>query len=304
MAIATGNYPLDNSTLANFQAWSSAIYNAFIAFGWLQTGDSGQAPNPIAAVPSSAYAYWIFKANDAQASALPIYVKVEIGYSVTSPRIRMTVGTNSSGTGTITGQVCSGAPWEITYVQNFTALEANQGSTAYPCFFSGDAGEFRMYMWQSITIYSGLLFVIERSKNANGAKTPEYYTVLFSTSTSNSLYYAGKQQSMGISSVGNAELGIITVPLTIGSGTGAAFGTVAALPVFPILGKVGNPMLGLLAACAGDINDGVVVTINDLYGASHQFVGYRGPSASGGLSVIFGERRTIGTVMAGLMRYE
>jgi hypothetical protein len=33
MATSTGNFPSDDSTLANFQAWTGAIYNAFIAFG-------------------------------------------------------------------------------------------------------------------------------------------------------------------------------------------------------------------------------------------------------------------------------
>lgn len=314
MATATGNYPCDNSTLANFQAWSGALYNAFIAFGWLQTSDTGQAANPPSAVPSSAYVYWIFKSNDSQSSTLPIYVKVEIGYSSTSPRIRMTVGTASNGSGTITGQVTTSAPWEISQpgpVGNYgNVLETNNGSTQFPCYFSGDAGEFRMYLWQSVSVITGVLFVIERSKDSSGAKTADYFTVAGCANRSTLVSGNFQQQQTILSgSSGNLESGIINPALTSGSGSGAALGTVAALPVFPVYGKVGNPMLGLMAVAAGDVADGAIVTVTNFYGGTHTAVGVKGATVVGsntaiGISSAFGYRSNNGSSMAGLMRYE
>jgi hypothetical protein len=304
---ATGNYVLDNSTLANFQSWSSAIYNAFIAFGWLHTSDTGQAANPVAAVPSSTYAYWIFKANDAAAATMPIYVKVEVGYSSTSPRIRMTVGTSSNGAGTITGQIISSAPWQITQNNNLSVsiLEQNNGSTAYSCFFSGSAGEFRMYMWQTTLTTSGVLFVIERSKDSSGLDTNEYVTILGSGNVNNISYgFFHAQQTITAAGLGNYDSGILCVALTSTSSTGAAFGTVAAFPVYPVLGKVGNPMLGLMAVCQADISDGAVVTVNNMYGGTHTCITVRGYGGSNGFGAAFGHRLLGGVDMAGLMRYE
>lgn len=306
MATATGNYPMDNSSLANFQAWTTPIFNAFIAFGWLQTADTGQAANPPAAVPSNAYAYWVFQANDTQAATSPIFVKVEIGYSATSPRIRLTVGTASNGSGTITGQTVSSAPWDMCAPSSYSSLGANQGGVTFPCYFSGDAGEFRMYIWQSTTIYSGLLFVIERSKDSTGNKTAEYFTVLAVASASYAASTAFRaQQTITPAGPGNLDSGFLTVPLTSGSNTGAAFGTVAALPIFPVIGKCGNPLLGLMSACANDISDGVVCTVNNMYGGTHSIVSVKGVGVGTvTISQAFGLRSTNAANMGGLMRYE
>src|SRR6266478_9217496 len=127
MATSTGNSVNDNSSLANFKSWAQAISNAISGFGWVQTGDTGQVNwGSIASVPSSTYVYEIWKANDAAAATLPIYLKIEYGFSATVPRIRMTVGTSSNGSGTITGGVVSSAPWQI------SILDTNQGGATFP----------------------------------------------------------------------------------------------------------------------------------------------------------------------------
>ena len=303
MATATGNYVMDNSTLAHFQSWSSAIYNAFIAFGWLQTADAGQAANPVAAVPSSAYAYWIFKANDAAAATMPIYVKVEVGYSSTIPSIKMTVGTSSDGSGSITGQKCTSTPWQITQ-SGSSVMETNQGGTLYPCFFSGDAGEFRMYMWQSTTQICGTLFAIERSKDTSGVNTDEYFTALCSANAVSGYAAVRYQQTVLVGGIGNLETGILGLAITNNSNTGAALGTTAAFPVFPVLGKVGNPMLGIMAVCSGDTADAATVTVLNMYAGTHTAIVVKGSTSSGGFGLSFGQRLLNGGGMAGLMRYE
>lgn len=294
MATATGNYPSDNSSLANFKSWAQAISNAFSTFGWTQTTDTGQVNwSTIAAVPSSTYVYEVWKANDTQASTLPIYVKVEYGFSSTSPRIRMTAGTGSNGSGTITGAVVSSPPWEI------TSLETNQGATTFPCFFSGDAGEFRMYMWQSTGVSVGVIFVIERSKDSSGNKTTDYFTA--ASANASAVAGANQQSILSTSLVGNRDTGGIIAPaLTTGSGTGAFNGTVAAFPVFPVIGKVGNPMLGLMTVAANDVSDGASVTVTSMYGGTHTFVA----ASKAVFSQVAGLRLTQSTAMAILVRYE
>jgi hypothetical protein len=291
MSTANGYYPYDNSTLANFQAWSSAIYNAFISFGWAQTADSGQADNPIAAVPSGAWPYWIFKSTDALSSTLPIYIKVACGFNSTQPQIQITVGTGSDGSGIIIGITISNAPWTI------TTFNYNEGSIPYPCFFSGDSSSFRMYLWQSINLTIGVVFGVERSLNSSGANTASFITVLCANTYSQSQIF---QQSLTSSLPGNREMGIIGLALTNGSNTGYWNGSVASLPVFPILGQCMSPMLGWQMCAANDVTDGSTVTVSSFYGQTHTMVAANKPN----LGAAAGQRWWNPTPMALLMRYE
>src|ERR1039458_1237798 len=122
-------------------------------------------------VPSSAYVYSIWVSQDAASSTQPIYVKMAYGNSTSALHLQVTVGSGSNGTATITNPVSS-APWDVVY-QN-----SNNGATTYPCYFSGDAGEFRMFMWQTVAVANGVIFIIERSKDSSGAKTADYFSAL------------------------------------------------------------------------------------------------------------------------------
>lgn len=294
MATATGNYVQDNSSLTNFKSWAQAISNALAAFGWVQTTDTGQVNwSTIAAVPASTYVYEIWKAGDALAATMPIFLKIEYGFSTTIPRIRITVGTGSSGAGVINGVVQSSTPQQI------TNDIANSGSTTYPCYFSGNSAEFRMSMWSnpSGAPQTGVVFGIERSKDGTGANTNEYITVLGVNQSSAGQCY---QQTIKATGSGNRENGVIAPALSNGSGTGSAFGTVAALPVFPILGKVGNPMLGFMTATLNDVGINSTVTVNSVYGSAHTYVVAGGGNISSGI----GQKTVNSTNMALLMRYE
>lgn len=294
MATATGNYPADNSSLANFKSWAQAISNAFATFGWTQTADTGQVNwSTIAAVPSSTYVYEIWKAADTQAATMPIYVKMEYGFSSTQVAFRVTVGTASNGSGSITGAVNFSA---LVFGSN-DATVANQGSTPIPCFFSGDAGEFRMMMWQgNLNVASA--FGIERSKDNTGAKTTDYFTCL-----QGQAFGTQRQQSTLLSLISNAlETSIVSVGATTGSGTGSFNGTVAAFPVFPLIGKIGNPMLGWMACVGADVGEGATVTVSSVYGGTHTFIATKVGGTNG-----FGR---VGWYISGgiagalLMRYE
>ena len=170
MATATSNKVCDNSSLANFKSWAQTVGAALAAFGWVQTADTGQVNwGTIAAVPAG-YVYEVWKANGPLAAAMPIYLKIEYGSSGTQVNMRFTAGTGSNGAGTINGVVCSNTPWQVT--NNW----ANQGATTFPCYFSGDADEFRMWMWGSPsgTPTIATFFAVELSKDASGNKTDAY----------------------------------------------------------------------------------------------------------------------------------
>lgn len=300
-ATATGNYVCDNSTLTNFQSWSGAIHNAFIAFGWTQAPDSGQTiPSAAGSVPSNAYLYVIYKAADSLASTMPVYVKFEYGYSSTSPRIRFTVGTSSNGSGTITGVVTTSTPWEIT-----TAAEINQGaSTTFPSYFSGSGGEFRMYMWSTSTAstYPSTVFGIERSKTSGGADSADYITAFWAN---NSCCSNGAEQTLLPSAIGPYFIdGVVAIGVPTTPGTLSYAGTVAALPIFPLLGKIGNPMLGWMSVIASDISNNSLVTVTSMYGSTHTYLAVTPTQAGNYFCYSAGARAGGATCMGLLMRYE
>jgi hypothetical protein len=286
MATATSNVVCDNSSLANFKSWAQFISNFFTTAGWTQTADSGQVNwGTIASVPSSAYVYEIWKAADSQASTTPIYVKMSYGFSTSSPRAEIQVGTGSDGSGNITGAT--------TGVFQFTPNMTNQGGTLYPCYASGDAGEIRFMMWQSNATVE-VVFGVERSKDSTGAKTTDYFTLLIASSPT-----AQYQQTILGALVSPREFNWITVGTTNASVTENFNGTTAANPVFPLIGKLGNPMLGFCVATGADVAEGASVTVS-IYGANHTYIATKNGSIAS-----IGRLATSGSnFMAVLMRYE
>lgn len=296
MATLTSSHVFDNSSLTNFKDWSMAISNALSTFGWVLTSDTGQVNwSTISTVPvSAAYVYEIWKSTDTLSTALPIVIKLEYGSNGTGatavPLLRLTIGTASSGAGVITGGSTA---------SQLIGFATAEGATTFPCFFSGDAGEFRMYMWQHPTILVGMYMVIERSKDGTGADTGEYVTWfagLNSTSSPN-----GFQQSIlpgGIVTIKGTQIHTITIDTA--SATGTFNGTTASFPVFPLIGKVGNPALGLQTAYNADVADGSTCTVASFYGSTHTYIGLAGSNFTYGIN-------GLGTGVARaalLMRYE
>ena len=291
MATSTGNFVCDNSSLANFKNWAQAISNAFAAMGWTQTTDTGQVNwGSIASVPSSTYVYEVWKAADGLAATLPIFIKMEYGFSGTQVGVRVTVGTSSNGSGTITGAVANGFSAQL--ITNNANFNSNQGATTFPCYFSGTAGEFRMLMWLNGAA-TPFLFCIERSKDATGANTADYFTIVWCSS-------AMRQQTITSAlTVTTFETQVMGFTGSANNGTGAFGGTVAAFPLFPLIGKLGNPMIGVMAVIASDVADATSVTVASMYGSTHTYISAK----TGGVFQRFAQVFN-GVSNAVLMRYE
>jgi hypothetical protein len=297
MATATANCPVDNSTTTNYRLWAAFISQSFYNFGWTQTSDSGQCTSgsigslPVwssVAIPVSiATNYEVWKAADTAASTTPIYVKIEYGATSTTVEIRITVGTGSNGSGTITG------PNTGTLIVTNAGTYANNGSTAIPCFASGSAGEIRFLMWQGNASFS-TIFGIERSKDTSGNITTTYFTFIFACAAGT----VASQQSILGALITIKEINWITVTCSSNSNSENFNGGTAANPVFPLVGYVGNPMLGFASACANDVGEGAMVTVT-IYSSSHTYIAVK----SGSYSAI-GKLNTNGVSGAALMRYE
>jgi len=103
MGIATTTAVIDHTSDAGFRAWVAEFIAQLANAGAVQTADTGQINTSTVTRPgtNTTAGYAVFRTPDST-----LYYKFEFGTGVaaTAPRILVTIGTGSNGTGTITGQ--------------------------------------------------------------------------------------------------------------------------------------------------------------------------------------------------------
>jgi hypothetical protein len=171
MATICSDQYCDNSTLANFKGWAGAISNALSTFGWVRTSDAGQTDlDTIVSVPAAnTTVYEVWKATDANANVLPIYLKLMYGTGITagSQDLYVCVGTGSDGSGNLINQ---SNLWRL-------GAGASAGATKlYSCVFSGSKGRFAMLLFRGYS--GGSFFSVERDLDSSGKEQANYFTVL------------------------------------------------------------------------------------------------------------------------------
>jgi hypothetical protein len=98
---------------ATFREWGSELSAKLAAVGLVQTSDTGQVNWTTVTRPgtNTSGGYEIWRWNDSLQGTAPIYMRVDYGTGsgTTAPRIQITVGTGSNGSGTISGTALSSA---------------------------------------------------------------------------------------------------------------------------------------------------------------------------------------------------
>lgn len=163
-----------NSTDAIFRAWASFIHNTLVTTGgWTNTGDTGQVDLTTVAFPTGTNdkeGYKIYAMADALQATSPVYMRIDYGSSSASltPGIWLTIGTGSNGSGTITGIVFNGGSVTAPTI----ACGGNNAVTVNNSYGSADTNRVQIMMFvNSSQNTRGLMFSLERSKDANGADT-------------------------------------------------------------------------------------------------------------------------------------
>lgn len=188
----------DNSTVANFKSWASAVSNFLRTAGWTNTADTGQlngngAGNwaSVTAIPGSgAFYYEMFAPGD---SLTPYYVKLEYGNSsgsTNSPTFRISIGAGTNGAGALTGLTMGP---QIVCLNSYTAPSS---TATYECNFSADVSGFGIMMWRTGINQCQQAFVVERSISSAGAYTSSYVTMWTIGNTGNSPATNCQQQSL------------------------------------------------------------------------------------------------------------
>ena len=265
MATFTASTPATNGTDAEFRIWGKAFSDALAAAGFVKTADTGQVNWATVTKPSGAYAdggfeIWRFD-DDLQATA-PLFMRFGYGAANSQPypAIKFQIGGGSNGAGTLTGNVS----------QNYEIKVLSSNSTLYDSYFSGAGGtRFTAFMFKGFTNY-GLLFSIERTKNANG--------------TNNSIGAAITIIASGVWNGSSEPLGLQTVYLNGAAetrqnrimalypieGAGNVGNEVGVYPIFPVRGKILNPLENLAFGFRNLFTEGVNVSFNH-YGAAKTF---------------------------------
>lgn len=134
---------LAHTTDAEFRTWGSELSTKLAAAGLVQTADTGQV-NWVTVLRPAANTeggYEIWRMNDAQQGTAPVYFRIGYGTAsgATQPRLQITIGTASNGTGTITGTALSTA--------RTITVSGAPGASAYQSYLCVTSGFFGL-IWK------------------------------------------------------------------------------------------------------------------------------------------------------------
>ena len=186
MATHRTDTPIQHTTVATFKVWAEEFHQHLLAVGIVQHTDTGQTdfPSYAGSYPSvnTFNTYKIYRFDDSLQATAPIFFKVEFGTGSTSgrPSIRVTVGTSTNGSGTITGVVSTAfAPY-----CNVDII--NPGTTNRVSLSAAGEG----YVWivfkanMNISL-AGLGFAITRTADSAGNPSAHGFQITCSAGASN-----------------------------------------------------------------------------------------------------------------------
>lgn len=290
MATAVASLPQQVSTDAEFRAWAQSISNAFAAFGWVKTADTGQVDlttvvKPAAANTAAGYEVW--RMADALQASAPVFLKIEYGTgsAVANPGFWATTGTASSGAGAVTGFTSSRRT--CTSFGTTTAAVANS-------HYSGATDRMGISVYTGSTI--GPHFSVERTKDSAGNNTAEGVVV-------SSMQAGGTSQEAVVQFAAptGEQASSSSMWSFAGLGSGVSGLDIGLQPVFwytPLKGLAG-PKLAHVTYWNADIPVGTTFTTT-LAGAAHTYISIGQPG--GGNS--FAARGTNNTSIGLAMRFE
>jgi hypothetical protein len=170
----------DNSTDANFRAWAQFIEDTLVTTGgWVVTSDTGQTAPASLAHPTTGntkQGYRIYRMNDSLQSTYPVFMRIDFGSytGVNTPAFWVTIGTGSSGTGTITGILWNGGALTNAPVAGGNSVSANNS------YGSAATGRASMGLFVTASGTFGMMFTIERTKSSAGADTGDGLLLVYS----------------------------------------------------------------------------------------------------------------------------
>lgn len=253
------------TSAATFNAYYSALRSAILAMGWVQMPDTGQVDLSTNAVlpPAQAFGlFQLFRMNDALQATSPVVLRIgmgQSGYAMTS----LQIGRVTDGVGEFVGD---STPILTVYTNN-----AGSSSVVHTSYASGASNRLWVAMNASLkgtgTPNSHITFFsIERSKDVTGTDTGDFVTLVASGAADAAPRQTSLHSTYGATLAENrwvAPFPFNSTSLSFGVGGGA-------LPVFPFLGRLENPLMDVGLGKATDFTHAANVTVNS-YGLNRPY---------------------------------
>ncbi len=179
---------VDTSSASSFRAWAQWVEDVLVNIGgWVVTNDTGQTL-PSALPPATQVqqhkGFRIYRMNDTLQATAPVFMRIDYGSgnwtpSVVGPpwpcAVWLTIGTGSTGTGTITGKML-----DDRYVPNYGGSFSGVGGDS---FASVANNRCAIALWggSGAASFAPLVFSVERSVDTTGAYTGDGVLVVHST---------------------------------------------------------------------------------------------------------------------------
>lgn len=258
----------------------------------ISTGASTNATMP-PALSTNLYEVW----QMGDGNSLPIYLRINYGSGnpVTLPAITVILQAATDGAGNVPGGVGN------TGTQNFI-IPISSTATTFTTYLSGASNRIQIgFMPENTTTAAYGLLSVERSHDSNGNDTTSNsYATLSIVGFGTGARGQTLQISINAGSSTTTEKGLPIVSQT-GLLTGSWVTSTWVSPVFPVVGAVGNPMIGLLVGKQVDWLDLIQFTYM-IYGVLHNYIVFDNASTFGPTASFITQDNT--TKLAVMMRYE
>ena len=200
------------------------------------------------------------------------------------PYIYIWAGVASDGNTNISQSMFWGSTTPVGIVTNSSVTS---GSALWESDFSGASGRFCMLLWRGYNAQAATpttILIIDRSKDNNGNDTDAYWTIIWysanSVNGSVSIFKAGTGGTSALEV--NQSTGTVLHTINTSTTTLSINNSVCILPIFPLVGFVGNPLLGAISMRTGDVAEGAILSAT-LYGTTHSYLLSKvGNTTSGG----------------------
>lgn len=253
------NVPSNMAGDADFRLFCQAVAAKLTALGLVQTADTGQINNATVLRPlanaSAGFEIWRFA--DSLQATMPVFIKVEYGCNTAVDRLALwvTVGTNTNGAGTVTGQLTA---------RNLCGQgNSDVAGTVRPMIAAGGVGEVHLFANINPAGVTGpglIGFAVARTRDGSGNATGDGIIVMW-CSTGGTLTF---QQVPVAGTIPAASVPYIAP----NAGRSTVGNDVIVSPVLLFFGKIFYSLMGIMNAV--DLGGDNVFTATAL-GSTHTF---------------------------------
>lgn len=263
MATQSWAFTIDHQNDAGFRAWGHDFSTRLAAIGLAQTADTGQIDWATVTRPATntTAGYEIWRFDDTQQSDAPIYLKFEYGTNnaSTRPRILVSIGTGSDGSGNLTGEL-------VTQLNMGAAVGGATGSSVQSFFCHADG--FLGLVWGRNgpqTNYNYGTFMLCRTCDGDGVPTAQgcmfmWQNLPTSFSTNGTTFAANGSINFdtstayyGVGGTTGDQPPVGMLPGHVGGSFADADGDLAAMPFFSANPQP-FPVFGMCAVWATDVS--------------------------------------------------